>query len=152
MLNINSNETDTSATTIIVLCFYLGNGMSSVSEKRRDRRLRLDLDVEFTPGRSCDIAVPYTGTTQNVSAGGLYLETYSVGLIERGCDLVLKIGIPRRAEAPADPLVLRCEGTVCRIEQLPVDQETRDERFGVAVRFNNRPNVEFQSLKSLLWE
>jgi len=124
--------------------------MGSVSDRRRDRRLSLGLNVEFTPGASCGVGALYSGTTQNVSAGGLYFQTRSCGLIENGMDLVLKIGIPERAEDSAEPLVLHCEGTVCRIERLLGDNSAGDDRYGVAVKFNNRPNVEFQSLRNLL--
>ena len=126
--------------------------MSPPSERRKDRRLGLNLNVEFTPGKSSGVAVPCSGTTLNVSAGGVFFETDAAGLIENGMAVFLKIGVPKHAEGSPDPLVLHCEGTVCRIEELPEHDSDDKKPLGVAVRFNNRPNIEFQWLSELMWE
>jgi len=58
-------------------------------------------------------------------------------------DIVLKIAVPNRGEGASEPLALHCEGKVVRVCKLPGPE---DERFGVAVQFNNRPNIIVQSL------
>ncbi len=125
--------------------------MSSVSDRRKDQRLPLALDVEFTPGSSQGAGVPCSGVTRNVSAGGVYLETRIGEAIENGTPILLKIAVPKQTEESAEPLVLHCEGTVCRIEKLSDRDDTQGAPLGIAVKFDNRPNIEFQSLDSLLW-
>ncbi|HUU69570.1 MAG TPA: PilZ domain-containing protein [Planctomycetota bacterium] len=117
--------------------------MCSDSERRRDRRLDLSLDVEFTPRKYYGSSLPCTGRTCNVSAGGVYLESPAAGSVTSGMDLVLTIALPHRSEGASEPLALHCEGKVVRVIKLPGPD---DERFGVAVQFNNRPNIEVQSL------
>jgi hypothetical protein len=122
--------------------------MNQTSEKRKDRRLDLSLGIEFTPGNNSGVPVPCRGTTHNVSAGGVYFETSSGYPISNGAEVLLKMALPERVDGSAEPLVLHCKGTVCRIEAL----NEGGERFGIAVRFNDRPNIEFQSLSKLLWD
>ena len=123
--------------------------MSTVSERRRDRRLELNLDVEFTPRKVYGSSLPGIGRTCNVSAGGVYLETGMGDSVKPGIDLVLKIALPNRDEGATEPLALHCDGKVVRVLKLPCPDETR---FGIAVQFRNRPNVEFQSLTNPPWE
>lgn len=125
--------------------------MSLVSDRRKDQRLPLTLDVEFTAGKNLGAGAPCSGVTRNVSAGGVYLETRIGKLIENGTPVFLKIAVPKQAEESAEPLVLHCEGTVCRIEKFSDSDDTEGAALGVAVKFDNRPNIEFQWLDSLLW-
>lgn len=97
------------------------------------------------------MGAPCSGVTRNVSAGGVYLETRIGKLIENGTPVFLKIAVPNHSEEPAEPLVLHCEGTVCRIEKLSDKDNTEGTPLRVAVKFDNRPNIEFQLLDSLLW-
>jgi len=121
--------------------------MNKISEKRADRRLRLNYEVEFSPTVQNGVAVPCAGTTLNVSAGGVFFETASMCGITDGTELLLKISVPRHGNPSGEPLVLKCTGTVCRI--VPLDDTGR---LGLAVHFNNRPNVEFDSLSRQLWD
>ena len=123
--------------------------MSSVSERRRDRRLELSLDVEFTPRKVYGSSLPGIGRTCNVSAGGVYIETGMGTPIQTGMDLILKIALPNRDEGATQPLALHCEGKVVRVLKIPTPD---DDRFGIAVQFKNRPNIEFQSLTNPPWE
>ncbi len=112
--------------------------------------MNLNLGVEFALGKGGGLGAPYAGTTRNVSAGGVYLEVSEPRGIENGMDLILKIAVPKRTEDSPDPFVLHCEGTICRIEYLP-NSEGGQERLGLAVKFNNRPNVKSCSLSDLVW-
>jgi len=123
--------------------------MSSVSDRRKDRRLELNLDVEFTPRKVYGSSLPAIGRTCNVSAGGVYLETGMGSSVKAGMDLVLKIALPNREEGASQPLALHCEGKVVRVLRIPCPD---DDRFGIAVQFKNRPNIEFQTLTSPPWE
>jgi len=122
--------------------------MNQVSEKRADRRLSLNFDVEFSPGLQNGVAVPCAGITRNVSAGGVFFETCSVGNVESGTELLLKISVPRHDGEQGEPLVLKCTGTVCRLE--PLDEGRG--RMGLAVQFSKRPNVELDSLSKQQWD
>jgi len=117
--------------------------MCADSERRRDRRLDLNLEVEFAPRKFHDSSLPCTGRTCNVSAGGVYFESLAAASVSDGMDIVLKIALPIRGEGAPEPLALRCEGKVVRVCRLPGPE---DERLGIAVQFNNRPNVIVQSL------
>jgi len=124
--------------------------MNSASDRRKDRRLALNLDVELTPHSSCGTSTSWSGATRNVSAGGVYLQTRPGRPIQNGAAVFLKIAIPNHAKEHADPLVLHCEGTVYRIEKLSGEDNAQGTPMGVAVKFDNRPNIEFQSLDNLL--
>ncbi|HUS59204.1 MAG TPA: PilZ domain-containing protein [Planctomycetota bacterium] len=123
--------------------------MNAALERRKDRRLDLDLHVEFVEETNRGAALPLNGRTRNVSAGGLFLETSNA--LPEGALLVLDVAIPKRCGAAAEALALHCEGQVLRVMKLSTDANV-EERFGVAVRFMNRPNIESQFLTHLLWE
>ena len=122
--------------------------MSAVPERRKERRLDLDLHVEFTEAATPDASAPLKGRTRNVSAGGLFFETANP--LAAGAELLLDVAIPNRPGEAADPLALHCEGQVLRVVRLA--GTSAGERFGVAVKFSNRPNIESQFLSHLLWE
>jgi len=125
--------------------------MSTVSEKRKHRRLNLELAVEFAPDGIHDALAPKCGTTRNVSAGGIYFETSMGGTVRQGAEIFLKIAVPQPKGCSAESFALRCEGHVVRIDKL-VRRKPEQECLGIAVQFKNKPNVEFHSLNSLLWE
>lgn len=130
--------------------------MHLTSERRKDRRLSLGLDLEFFIGALASSVIDNDrdpgrglGRTRNVSAGGVYFATSTGSIVRNDMELVIRIAIPQRGEGDNELLALHCEGKVVRIDKLPGPRHNDDQRLGVAVQFRQKPNVEFQSLSSL---
>jgi len=132
---------------------------SSPAEKRRDKRLSLTLPLKFFPDARRH-APPRDGVTHNVSSGGVFFEVPAAQDVPVG-PVELRIGVPAHDDDTDKPtLTLVGRGAVCRVEKLGPDRvlgawpETHAAQglCGVAVRFEERPTIELQSLEDLLWK
>jgi hypothetical protein len=127
-----------------------GNNGSAASraEKRQWPRLHLRLNVEFSAAEEADAArLGGTGTTDNVSAGGLYFHTTDWKDLHPGLDLQLHIS--GLSGYDAGPLFrsLRGKATVLRVD-VPQDQDAGYSKAGIAARFDERPRVDVYRLSA----
>ncbi len=118
------------------------------AEKRQWPRLHLRLNVEFAGAETKKIEhVSGTGTTDNVSAGGVYFHTADWRELQPGLDLQLHLS--GLSGYDAGPLFrsLRGRATILRVD-VPQDQEGGFARAGVAARFDERPRVDVYRLSA----
>jgi hypothetical protein len=117
------------------------------AERRQWPRLNLKLNVQFAAEAPQEEGVDGTGTTANVSAGGLYFNTANWKGLEPGQNLQLHLS--GLSGYDAGPLFrsLRGKATVLRLD-IPGNEETAYSRVGVAVRFDERPRVDVYSLSA----
>jgi len=109
-------------------------------ERRQSPRLDLKLNVEFLQEGE-ERQAPRTGTTSNVSAGGVYFHTGEWEGLEVGKELAMRLS--GLSGYGAGPLFrsLRAKVRVLRIEVPPKPAE-RYARAGVAAAFIERPCFE----------
>ena len=119
----------------------------SRSEKRQWPRLNLKLNVEFVANAPDEQRVGGTGTTANVSAGGLYLNTTDWRQLSLGQHLQLHLS--GLSGYDAGPLFrsLRAKATVLRLD-IEENGETAYSKVGVALRFDERPRVDVYRLSA----
>jgi hypothetical protein len=110
-------------------------------ERRKWPRLDLNLSVEFESKDPASDAGG-TGTTQNVSAGGIYFLTPNWRSLEPGTKL--QIQLSGLAQLNAGPIFrsLKGEATVLRLEVPEEEKEESYAKAGVAARFDERPSIE----------
>ena len=126
-----------------------GNSASADSrgEKRQWPRLHLKLNVEFSAEASSRQSLSGSGTTANVSAGGLYFHTADWGDLQPGQDLQLHLsGLSGYDSGPLFRS-LRGKATVLRVDSL-TDEGNGYGKMGVAVRFDERPRVDVYRLSA----
>jgi hypothetical protein len=80
--------------------------------QRAEERVNAKLPVEFEHGK---------GITRDVSASGVFFETNAA------CELGSELDFALEFDSPGGPLLLRCKGTVVRVEQ-------RDGKMGIAAK------------------
>ncbi len=117
-------------------------------EKRQWPRLHLRLNVEFAESEAREAEhVSGTGTTDNVSAGGLYFHTADWKGLRAGLDLQLHLS--GLSGYDAGPLFrsLRGKATILRVD-VPKDENSGYSRAGVAARFDERPRVDVYRLSA----
>lgn len=130
---------------------------SADSDRRRDKRLSLNLPVQFAAGAGDDLLL-CDGLTHNVSSGGVYLEV-PAGRVSRGGAVALRIGVDQDPASDQPSVTLVGSGVVRRVDQLPEgrvahpwpDMQLRQGIVGVAVQFDTRPTVQLQSLEGFFW-
>jgi len=128
------------------------------NDKRRDKRLGLNLPVKFSLGMEPSLAF-HTGVTHNVSSGGAYFEA-PLGQVIPDAPVWIRIGVPARPDEVKVNLTLVGSGTVCRVERLSADRvvgkwpeaQLKQGICGIAFQFQQRPTIELRSLEELLWE
>jgi hypothetical protein len=119
----------------------------SRGEKRQWPRLHLKLNVEFSAEVSSKQRLSGSGTTENVSAGGLYFHTADWSELQPGQDLQLHLsGLSGYDSGPLFRS-LRGKATVLRVDALK-DENTGFGKVGVAVRFDERPRVDVYRLSA----
>lgn len=118
------------------------------AEKRQWPRLHLRLNVEFAGAETEQVEhVSGTGTTDNVSAGGVYFHTADWRALRTGLDLQLHLS--GLSGYDAGPLFrsLRGKATILRID-VPKDENAGYSKAGVAARFDERPRVDVYRLSA----
>jgi hypothetical protein len=112
------------------------------SEKRRYKRLPIKLDLSCRKVGSAEDKL-YTGSTVNVSPGGLYFET-AAGTFKAGNLLEIKLSIPPTAgllefggKISAFARVLRANN----IWDSQTDSFLSPDRYGVALEFCRSPKL-----------
>ena len=126
-----------------------GNSLSAEDrgEKRQWPRLHLKLNVEFSAEASEKQRFSGTGTTDNVSAGGLYFHTADWTDLQPGQDLQLHLsGLSGYDSGPLFRS-LRGRATILRVDK-PEDEDDGFGKMGVAVRFDERPRVDVYQLSA----
>jgi PilZ domain len=126
-----------------------GNNGSAAGrgEKRQWPRLLLKLNVEFSAEALQQERISGTGTTENVSAGGLYFRTTEWRDLHPGLDLQLHLsGLSGYDSGPLFRS-LRGKATVLRLD-MPEKQDNGYGKVGVAVRFDERPRVDVYRLSA----
>jgi hypothetical protein len=120
------------------------------AEKRQWPRLHLKLNVEFSAAvgeMGANERPGGTGTTDNVSAGGLYFHTPDWKGLQPGVDL--QVHLSGLSGYDAGPLFrsLRGRATILRVD-LPKEQNGGFSKAGVAARFDERPRVDVYRLSA----
>lgn len=126
-----------------------GNSGSAQSraEKRQWPRLHLKLNVEFIAEAPDDQRFNGSGTTDNVSAGGLYFHTADWTDLRPGQDLQLHLsGLSGYDSGPLFRS-LRGKATVLRVDDLK-NEDSGFGKMGVALRFDERPRVDVYRLSA----
>lgn len=116
------------------------------TEKRKWPRLPLRLNVEFASGEP-QAKAEGSGTTENVSAGGVYFLTSYWPNLKPGLKLSLYLSGFSGYNAGAVFRRVAAEGTVLRLDP-PVEEEGAYRKAGVAVRFEKRPEVDIYRLSA----
>ncbi len=109
-------------------------------ERRKWPRLELRLSVQFdspAPRREAH----GVGSTENVSAGGIYFLTSSWDQLEEGMKLQLQLSGLSQYNAGPIFRSLEGEGTVLRLET-PAEEGQEYSKAGVAVRFDRKPRIQ----------
>jgi len=117
------------------------------TEKRQWPRLNLRLNVEFIADTPDEGRVSGTGTTANVSAGGLYFRTADWRHLQLGQNVQLYLS--GLSGYDAGPLFrgLRGKATILRLD-IPENGDAAYGRVGVALRFDERPRVDVYRLSA----
>ena len=119
----------------------------SRGEKRQWPRLHLKLNVEFIAEAHGSQRLIGSGTTDNVSAGGLYFHTADWTELRPGQDLQLHLsGLSGYDSGPLFRS-LRGKATVLRVDDLK-SEDGGFGKMGVAVRFDERPRVDVYRLSA----
>ena len=110
------------------------------NERRQWPRLELKLNVEFV-ARNGKPKLTGSGTTANVSAGGVYFVTPDWEDLSPGQDI--RVHLSGLSGYDLGPLFrsLRGKATIVRVEP-PEEEEATYARAGVAARFDERPRVD----------
>jgi hypothetical protein len=109
-------------------------------ERRNAPRLALRFKVLFSPAGQ-EEQVAGSGTTENVSAGGLYFRTRDWQLLAKGETIGLTVsGLSQYDHGPLFR-VLKGQGTVLRLDAAESPESRRTDP-GVAVRFREPLHVE----------
>lgn len=110
-------------------------------EKRKWPRLDLNLNVEFESAEPAREAGG-TGTTRNVSAGGVYFVTPNWRILEPGVKVTIQLS--GLAQLNAGPIFrsLKGEATILRLDTPQEANNNSYAKAGVAARFDERPRVE----------
>ena len=115
--------------------------MAEPQERRKDRRLSLNLPVEFTLAQAHGAAVIRPGLTHNVSSGGVYFETNMAKALAADSTISIKLAIPQRDENSSSMLSLLGNAVVRRVDAL-ADDPGEAVRCGIAAQFSKKPNVQ----------
>ena len=117
--------------------------MTAEMERRNDPRQDIQLQVEFAPVTAFGTPVARNGITQNVGSGGVYFHTNMASALSEASKVSVRIAIPGSTEDPAAPLALTAHARVLRIDEIvqDTDESPDDPLWGVAVRFDHRPNI-----------
>ncbi len=111
----------------------------NITERREWPRLTLTLNVEFFPG-SEDQELRGAGTTENVSAGGVYFQTSNWQALQVGQNVGLHLsGLSSYNHGPLFR-ELHGRATVLRVDP-PSEEQPPYRNAGVAVRFDERPRI-----------
>jgi c-di-GMP-binding flagellar brake protein YcgR len=105
-------------------------------ERRRHRRLRLRLPVRLACGKGSG-KPPQERVTNNVSAGGMYLQVPRGRAPACQTEVVFEMHVPPGAGYSASAGKIKGAGRVVRSEPL------RQGAVGLAVQFTNRLALEF---------
>jgi len=111
----------------------------NITERREWPRLALKLNVEFFAEQ--DEQEPHgAGTTENVSAGGIYFRTPEWGDLKIGQNLGLQLsGLSSINHGPLFR-ILHGRATILRVD-LPPEEAPPYGTAGVAARFDERPRI-----------
>jgi len=121
------------------------------TERRKDRRLDLSLPVEFVLAQAHGAPLVRTGTTRNVSSGGLYFETERAKALDADSPISIKLAIPQRDENSGSMLALFGNARVCRVDP-PAAGAPTEGRCGIAAQFSKRPNVQLWPFDGLFMD
>ncbi len=117
--------------------------MTAEMERRKDPRKDIQFQLEFAPVSAYGTPVPCSGITQNVSSGGVYFHTNTAWGLREASKVSVRIAIPGSTEDSAAPLALTASARVLRIDEIVQEKDANpdDALWGVAVRFDHRPNI-----------
>lgn len=120
--------------------------MEERENRRKWPRLPLRLKVDFSPAGQEEHAQG-SGVTDNVCAGGMYFRTRDWHLLQPGQPLELRVsGMSCYNHGPLFR-TLGGTATVIRLDA-PASEDFLYARAGVAVRFDERPHVDFANLSA----
>lgn len=120
--------------------------MDNKTERRKWPRLPLKLNVEFfSPSRE---ELEGTGTTENVSAGGIYFRTTQWHELEVGQDIA--VSLSGFSAYNLGPLfrTLRGEAEILRLEPPGEEAEPSYGQAGVAVQFGETPRMDIYRMSA----
>ena len=100
-----------------------------MSDARTGRRFPLNLPIKIREGESADQT---SGTTQNVSAAGVYIHADSE--LEVGSHIEFEITLPSDIIGGNHDVRVRCQGRVIRRER---PEDAKDANGGVACVIDN---------------
>ena len=110
------------------------------SERRKDVRQDIELQLEFAPSTEYGTPVTRVGVTSNVSPGGVLFHTNKGGCLRKDAELSVRIAIPRSKEDPGSPLALAGRARVRRVFELPQNGQG-EPTWAVALMFNEKPSI-----------
>jgi hypothetical protein len=120
--------------------------MAKWVDKRAWPRLELQFNVEFNDAGEAEFASG-TGSTENVSAGGIYFQTADWQELREGQNLDMRLsGLNSYGRGPFFRTLMG-KVTILRL-QLPDTPTDPYSRAGVAARFDGRPQVDVYRLSS----
>lgn len=111
------------------------------AERRKHRRLDVRLPVECRRDNGDHPLVVRT-LTENVSAGGLYLELDSQDFAP-GEQLGATMTIPPAEGVSPYAGRIACQAEVIRVDHPAPSPKTKSRRYGVAVRFLDRLRIDY---------
>jgi len=114
---------------------------TALSERRKHRRLGIRLPVECRRDAG-DRPLVVRTLTQNVSAGGLYLELDSQDFAP-GEHLGATMTIPPAEGVSPYAGRIACQAEVIRVDHPAPSPKTKSPRYGIAVRFLDRLRINY---------
>jgi hypothetical protein len=100
-----------------------------LSDARTGRRFPLNLPITIREGESADQT---SGTTQNVSAAGVYIQADAQ--LEVGTEIEFEITLPSEIIGSNQDVRVRCQGRVVRKER---QRDNKNPNGGVACVIDN---------------
>jgi len=126
--------------------------MRPITERRKHRRLELQVPVLFTVQCKTGTGITRTGVTQDVSPGGILFRTDSAQDLQPQQELTVKLVIPRQSDPAEATVSLSGEARIVRAERLapsPSAAPGGNQRWSVAAQFISRPSVDLSTINSL---